>query len=516
MKTQPEEMLQHLPVSILEGTIILDKHAGNGRRILVVETTEMILEAKSQPGVSLWFSIKKARNLIGPGVGVRVQTVEIEQCLYMQSLTITAVQPRPPYLARLFSFGLRDLNRLFATTDQSDKHQLPDALITACEPASREQLQSVYEYCQTERLYNRSATLWKTPALQQLSQLISDHQLQHATCTILSKPQHQRRPRVSRGSLKSLARIKNRFLRDCDGAMDNQCVYCPESQRYHYQSSVLLFGSTPKFNHGADPAHNLPDTNDQRRQTYIDQRKRPQIHCLLELLRRHFFRHHTKTIKEKPPFHVVDVGGGRGYLGLALAAELKTIDVTILDNNKSSLQAGRAIAEQFHLSNIDFVQGDLSDLSSVQRQLIGKKQNRSIDLVVGLHCCGGLSEAALTLAINNQADFCVSTCCFRSLSNLATLTRFSKTLVVSNNDSNDSMDEYTSDLARVATLAVTVGSTHQQEAIRAYNSMRLQAAEALYKQLWPDESNHLQTWQETFPIDFSVQNRVLLGRKVIR
>ena len=37
-----------------------------------------------------------------------------------------------------------------------------------------------------------------------------------------------------------------------------------------------------------------------------------------------------------------------------------------------------------------------------------------IDVVFGLHCCGGLSEAAVALAIRHAAAFAICTCCFRS------------------------------------------------------------------------------------------------------
>ena len=61
----------------------------------------------------------------------------------------------------------------------------------------------------------------------------------------------------------------------------------------------------------------------------------------------------------------------------------------------------------------------------------------------------------------------------------------------------------------MAALAVTVGGKGQHSAIRAYNSMRLVAAESRCKALHTDSV--LKTWQETFPVEYSVQNRVLMG-----
>ena len=49
---------------------------------------------------------------------------------------------------------------------------------------------------------------------------------------------------------------------------------------------------------------------------------------------------------------------------------------------------------------------------------------QAVAVVIGLHCCGGLSEASVELAAecNAAAGFCVCTCCFCSNPELATLT----------------------------------------------------------------------------------------------
>lgn len=46
-----------------------------------------------------------------------------------------------------------------------------------------------------------------------------------------------------------------------------------------------------------------------------------------------------------------------------------------------------------------------------------------VDIVVGLHCCGGLSEVALNVAAASHASFLVCTCCFCSHPQLALLTK---------------------------------------------------------------------------------------------
>jgi len=75
--------------------------------------------------------------------------------------------------------------------------------------------------------------------------------------------------------------------------------------------------------------------------------------------------------------------------------------------------------------HISFVLCDLSKEEKVDEVLgdVGR-----FDLVFGLHCCGGLAETAVELALRSiqysgaAVDFCASTCCHLSNTHLASLT----------------------------------------------------------------------------------------------
>jgi len=68
-----------------------------------------------------------------------------------------------------------------------------------------------------------------------------------------------------------------------------------------------------------------------------------------------------------------------------------------MDNNESSLAAGRKRSLVSNLDkHISFVLCDLSKEEKVDEVLgdVGR-----FDLVFGLHCCGGLAETAVELAL---------------------------------------------------------------------------------------------------------------------
>ena len=171
--------------------------------------------------------------------------------------------------------------------------------------------------------------------------------------------------------------------------------------------------------------------------------------------------------------HLVDVGGGRGDLALVCCLALGAgVKITVVDNNAPSLAAGRERAAALGLatSTISFVEGSVLGLLSnattasstagiaanavaaeegtttktteEEAAVVAKEEGSShinkkigadslsspplcvepADIVFGLHCCGGLSEAALSLAIAQRASFAICTCCFRSHPSLALLT----------------------------------------------------------------------------------------------
>jgi len=98
----------------------------------------------------------------------------------------------------------------------------------------------------------------------------------------------------------------------------------------------------------------------------------------------------------------------------------------VIDNKKSSLAAGRKRALANNLDkHISFVLCDLSKEEKVDEVLgdVGR-----FDLVFGLHCCGGLVDTAVELALQSSQYsgealvFCLSTCCYLSNTHLVSLT----------------------------------------------------------------------------------------------
>ena len=209
-----------------------------------------------------------------------------------------------------------------------------------------------------------------------------------------------------------------------------------------------------------------------------------------------------------------DIGGCRGDLANAVAAYFTRstntrVHITVMDNNESSLEAGRCAATTAGLDScMTFLLCDLNDPTETATFL--PTITTSFDLVFGFHCCGVLAEAAVELALKYRAIFCISTCCFRSNRHLASLTRLAGV--------------YQHDVDLISTLAVMVGSQGQHRAMRTLNAMRLVTAEQRFQTIMMNDDERtmkkdtlsatptLTTWQEEFPVRYSVQSRVLIGK----
>jgi len=304
--------------------------------------------------------------------------------------------------------------------------------------------------------------------------------------------------------------------------------------------------STQPIESEIDPLLNLPDglseKEEQRRREYINHRKRPQVLWMIELIKRllslvkegkcemlsKYEYQGKETASLNPCFHCVDVGGGRGDLALGLATALgESVRVTVLDVNESSLAAGRDRASVAGLANMQFHLCDVQEFATSN----GGDDNE-IDLVFGLHCCGGLTEAALELAARTSAAFAVASCCFRSNRHLGTLGKMadsmsitSASLSFSTEVAHEGSIQYSSasdheiDRDRACLLAVWQGFHGQARAQRAVNAARLRACEAYYKDLCTNDDApakcirrpEIETWLEEFPSKYSKQNSVLIG-----
>ena len=544
-----------LETAVISGRVIADRPNGTMRREITLRLLDeredsiddailVDLDAEASPGTSIWMGIKRLRQLICPGVRLRIEAIRLSKederksnstVLLATRIQLVSVLPTAPYLAQLLSFPVEVLQQIFSRrfeeveNNPSLKTQLPQGLVSALAPCSADECQQLILYCQTERAEGKAVTLFKQPKLRQLSRRLQVHQ--NGGKAPLKPPSA---PRTSRDVWGALVRFETRWCRKSDGE--------PNEYFFHPRTSSYTTGSDTRTTEGAtdvschkgdsliygdvnvDPSKNLPDPNDERRQRYVDERKRPQVQSMLALIR-----------SVLPPrcsdasLHVVEIGGGRGYLAMAVAAcfdlEYSNVHVTVVDNNESSLASGRHLAEAVNLANnMSFVLCNVSDASQME-SLRQHRLSCPFDVVVGLHCCGGLAEAAIELAIESEASFCVSTCCFRSNLELASLTRLAEEMVQTNDSllpsqipvlpdsqaqgDDDRAAKHRDDSTLVSRLAVRVGGKGQHRAARAYNAMRLVAAEKRFERL--RTRRRLQTWQETFPVEISVQNRVLMG-----
>ncbi len=450
------------------------------------------LEARKHDNISAWLTTRGARKLLLPGVQVCIRHEEDDSDNDNQTSSIRATHiimvgalPVTPYLAKLLSFPIAILQQFFDESPTS-LSAIPLGLAVALRPWNTHQCEGVALLCRS----SPSDSLFKHPILLQLANDMRASQGWSRTARRACPP-------TTAATWMALMRMEQQWCRDQDGTvMDHDAVVGDDDDCC---GGVVL---------AVDPLFNLPDPTDARRIKYIDERKRPQVLWMLGRIKKLLLDGSAvDDIKQNRVIQLVDVGGGRGDLAHAVASYFAGgVHVTVLDVNKSSLEAGRARAVALGLSPfLSFVLCDLADGEAVNA-IFGN--NNSFDLVMGLHCCGGLAEAAVELAIKARAAFCISTCCFRSNLHLASLTRLAESMVV------DPL-RFEADRHLVSALANEAGSDGQHRAIRVLNAMRLAAAE---KGAGMDETHpgtsRLHTWQESFPIKFSVQNRVMIGKVV--
>ncbi len=152
------------------------------------------------------------------------------------------------------------------------------------------------------------------------------------------------------------------------------------------------------------------------RAAFVLAKKRPQVRWLvaraLELLAR-------LPPSAAPPL-VVDACGGRGGLGLALARALPRARVVVLDASLPAVEAGARAAAAAGLAHLSFLHASLplpgGGAAAALREEVGGcgggAPAPAPALLLGLHACGGLSDAILALARELRAAFCVVPCCF--------------------------------------------------------------------------------------------------------
>ncbi|KAL3915910.1 MAG: hypothetical protein SGILL_005425 [Bacillariaceae sp.] len=193
--------------------------------------------------------------------------------------------------------------------------------------------------------------------------------------------------------------------------------------------------SAPSSANGKDEAvmmwnvpnvHAMSNNHPISRLDYLKQKKFPQVRWLLQKLQ-YVMKHiqvsssdnddaTTDTNETPRKVRVLDVGGGRGDLAVAMAQAFPNLHVTVVDVNESSLRAGKSFAEHtmgqkladeqttFHCADFVSFAKDMAEKCS--------KTMNAFDVVVAWHACGDLSDFALEFAIDISASFIICPCCF--------------------------------------------------------------------------------------------------------
>mmetsp|Transcript_15540 Transcript_15540/g.32241 ORF Transcript_15540/g.32241 Transcript_15540/m.32241 type:complete len:833 (-) Transcript_15540:1015-3513(-) len=227
-------------------------------------------------------------------------------------------------------------------------------------------------------------------------------------------------------------------------------------------------------------AYNLPDPHDptlkstrhpKTRREYLQDKKWPQIEWLvkrlepiLETLREKKTNNksrnannddnngnantYTQQQQSQPQYlEILDVGGGRGDIAVAVAEAFPDVRVTVVDTNESSLVGGKAYYEsrkrwwqeqlreqqsQEHEQSrgnddrVLFVCGDFAEYArgsldndndttnDDNNDRNNDRKQRRFDVVVAWHACGDLSDYALEFAVtgDNANAFVICPCCY--------------------------------------------------------------------------------------------------------
>ena len=541
LKLQIREV-HDLPEYFLLGAIVLQTCPAT------IQHVNVVLNTTTQENIIPWLTVKTARKLLGVGAIVSVDgtvvndiststgTVESPpntSTIVASTLNLTGVVPTTPYLARLLCLPIKARQLLFGSTNDLIN------LTIALRPCSIARCTSLLHLCSHAKATGHQNKLFKNKQLAKLCQEICRSQGWSRG--------PRKKPPTSTRTWEALLRLERRWCTESDGD-DESCQPATPGggggggggedggDDDHHQH--LMYGT-----HDVDPSLNIPNPNDAKRLKYINERKRPQVKwmvdCAMRLLNTHAPANGTK-MNSSFPIRVVDVGGGRGDLAMAVAAaflamgnNLLQVHVTVIDINQQSLDAGCQRAKAAGLAHaMSFVLCDVTDSVQVEELLLPNDRVGAVALVFGLHCCGGLTEAAIELAMTARCHFCVCSCCFCSNPMLNTLSRRADEIVKSNgNGTGGETGENTAaerlhieDRKIVATLASsTTKQEGQHRAMRAINALRLAAAKAAFVEGNAGEEKTdtgtgtgtgtvLETHQETFSSQFSVQNRVLVGR----
>jgi hypothetical protein len=226
------------------------------------------------------------------------------------------------------------------------------------------------------------------------------------------KVPRQRPPRLKRRDLNVLQLVEERLGNQwpiIETPLSKSAALSIEHDLPEPQQQLGPASSPPEYflanlPHGAAaPSTRGPQT----RGDYMHGRKWPQVCWMNEAIEK------LVTVRSahgsKPGVgcfqHILDVGGGRGDLALQVAQQFPSSRVTVIDQNRQSLEQGRAGAHRLQLTNLSFVEGDFTSVQLAPAL-------KDVDLVVALHACGGLTDAILKFSTSREVPFLVCPCCF--------------------------------------------------------------------------------------------------------
>jgi hypothetical protein len=198
---------------------------------------------------------------------------------------------------------------------------------------------------------------------------------------------------------------------------------------------------------GDDIVVSLPDLTQveeaeeqRRREAYAHGKKEPQIAWFLQRLRSlmRFTRTSIHTLRDADisPWYwtddvdcrdadaisdelgsgwvALDIGGGRGDLAINLVRCVPNLRVHMIDAHAPSLDAAKASASLHGhsvASRITFAVQDVTHFFS-SSSLLSESEDKSKMVLLGLHVCGGLTDAILALARRHRVAFLCCPCCF--------------------------------------------------------------------------------------------------------
>jgi hypothetical protein len=311
--------------------------------------------------------------------------------------------------------------------------------------------------------------------------------------TNVEKAPRQRTPRTKKTDLEMLERLETNA--DADG----WTLYSiPEPIKCDLEEET-----SPE----EDPASilNIPDNDpgqvsargNMKRGDYLHGRKWPQVRWMVARLKQLEFQQARGDTNFKYR-HILDVGGGRGDLGVAIAAEFPSAEITVVDKNNQSLEAGKEYSQRVGCSQaMNFVEADF--LSFVETDADLSSNSPRVDVVVGLHACGDLTDLILEYALRRNIPFVVCPCCFnkRWLASSGFTPSWYK------------ICQNTNDISGLQRLAESEVRPVSFRAMKIINSMRMSSEQ--------DANTHSNSQPtavslEQYPSDYSLRNIVLISQ----